>query len=300
MRIGVSISSTHVVDDHAVGVQRILERAHVARDAGLDSLSLGDHHSVGVPYYQGVPMVGRLTAEWDPARPLGCLFLLPLWNPVIVAEQVGTLASLHPGPFLLQTGIGAGAEQFSAMGSDLSQRGRDLDESIRVIKGLLAGETISSERFGLHEAQVNPRPPRPAQWWIGAGSPGPLQRAAREGDAWYGGPNVTLKSAPAQLEIYREAAAELGRPSRAIVRKDVIVLRDADRATELGDEMIARGYRGMPKEMVIYGGVEAAVDQLRPFKDLGFDDVIVRCMTIEQPDALETLELMGEVRAALG
>ena len=62
MRSGVSVSSTHLVRDHSAGAQRIIERAHVARDAGLDSLSLGDHHSVGVPYYQGVPMVGRKRA----------------------------------------------------------------------------------------------------------------------------------------------------------------------------------------------------------------------------------------------
>ncbi|MEE9416922.1 MAG: hypothetical protein V3V01_16695, partial [Acidimicrobiales bacterium] len=86
MRIGVSLSSTYLVDDHAEGARRLIERARVARDAGLDSVSLGDQHSMAIPYYQGVAMLGRLTAEWDPSRALGCLFLLPLWNPVVVAE----------------------------------------------------------------------------------------------------------------------------------------------------------------------------------------------------------------------
>jgi alkanesulfonate monooxygenase SsuD/methylene tetrahydromethanopterin reductase-like flavin-dependent oxidoreductase (luciferase family) len=298
MRLGVSLNSTHPTDDHAQGAQWMLERARTARDAGLDSLSLGDHHSMPVPYYQGVPMLGRLTAEWDPTRPLGALFLLPLWNPVLVAEQVGTLASLHPGPFLLQTGIGDGAGQFAAMNADLTTRGAMLDESIRVIKGLLAGETVDSERFGIAGAQVNPRPPHGVEWWIGAGAPGPLRRAAREGDAWYGGPHVTPGDA-GMIDTYREEAARLGRTSRVIVRKDVILLRDADRATALGDELLRRGYRGMTREMVVYGGVESAIEQLAPFADLGVDEIVVRCMSIDQADALETLELAGEVRAAL-
>ena len=41
-----------------------------ATTPGLDSLFIGDHHNVPVPYYQNVPMLGRLLAEWDdrPAR----------------------------------------------------------------------------------------------------------------------------------------------------------------------------------------------------------------------------------------
>ncbi|MEQ8841911.1 MAG: LLM class flavin-dependent oxidoreductase [Acidimicrobiales bacterium] len=299
MRLGVSLSSTHDTADHAAGAQWILERARVARDAGLDSLTLGDHHSVAVPYYQGVPMLGRLTAEWDPNRPLGCLFLLPLWHPVLVAEMVGTLAALHRGPFVVQTGIGGGAEQFAAMSADLTTRGTDLDESIRVIKALLAGERVDSERFGVVGAVANPRPPSGVEWWIGAGGDGPLRRAAREGDCWYGGPHVTPAGAPAMIEIYRAEAERLGRASAVRVRKDVIILRDGDRARQLGDDMITRGYRGMTREMVAYGGVDDVVEQLSPFGDLGVDEIVIRCMTIEQADALETLELAGEVRAAL-
>jgi hypothetical protein len=38
-------------------------------------------------------MLGRLLAEWGEA-PAGCLFLLPLWHPVLVAEQIGTLTPI--------------------------------------------------------------------------------------------------------------------------------------------------------------------------------------------------------------
>jgi hypothetical protein len=39
----------------------------------------------------------------------GALFLLPLWNPVLVAEQVGTLATLAPGRFIVQAGLWLGS-----------------------------------------------------------------------------------------------------------------------------------------------------------------------------------------------
>jgi alkanesulfonate monooxygenase SsuD/methylene tetrahydromethanopterin reductase-like flavin-dependent oxidoreductase (luciferase family) len=63
-------------------------------------------------------MLGRLLAEWGGA-PAGCLFLLPLWNPVLVAEQIGTLASIAQGPFIMQCGLGYGEAQFAAMGANL-------------------------------------------------------------------------------------------------------------------------------------------------------------------------------------
>lgn len=299
MRIGVSITSAHPVDDPRLGVANMIERAGIARDAGLDSLSLGDHHATAVPYYQGVPMLARLSTEWDTFRPTGCLFLLPLWNPVLAAEQIGVLASMCAGTFVVQTGIGGGDQQFRAMGANLADRGRDLDESIRVIKALLAGNTVQSEHFGIHDAIINPRPPGKVEWWIGAGRPGPLRRAAREGDAWYGGPGVIPSVAPDLLDIYRQACATHGRSPRAIVRKDVIVLRNADRARRLGDQLIEAGYRAMPREAVAYGGVEDVAEQLAPYRDLGFSDVIVRCMTVGQTEARETLELCGEVRRLL-
>jgi len=39
-----------------------------------------------------VPIIGRLLAEWT--GQIGCLFLMSMWNPALLAEQVGTLASM--------------------------------------------------------------------------------------------------------------------------------------------------------------------------------------------------------------
>ncbi|MEM9465056.1 MAG: LLM class flavin-dependent oxidoreductase [Actinomycetota bacterium] len=299
MRLGVSLTSVHVVDDHAEGARHIIERAHACAAAGLDLLSMGDQHNVPVPYYQNVPMIGRLMADWPSDRPVGALFLLPLWHPVTVAEQVGTLATMTQAPFVIQTGIGGGEGAFAAMGKTVTRRARDLDESIRVIKALLAGETVDSERFGLVGSHISPRPPVPAEWWIGAGAPAALDRAAREGDCWYGNADLTPESAAVALEGYHDACERHGRTPRAAIRKDVIVLADGDRARQLGDELIAAGYRGMPREAVAYGGVDDVAEQLAVFAELGFDDVTVRCMAVPQADAIETLTLCGEVRAAL-
>src|SRR5579872_2345825 len=115
MRVGISIGSTFFGAGRA-GPESVLAQARAAFSAQLDSLTVGDHHATGpVDYVQNVPMLGRVLAEWT-GRPVGCLFLVPLWHPVLLAEQIGTLAAIASGPFIVQTGLGEGAEQFGAMG----------------------------------------------------------------------------------------------------------------------------------------------------------------------------------------
>lgn len=301
MRLGISLSSSRPHGDavaHANGARSIVERAREANQAGLDSLTLGDHHAMATPYYQNIPMMGRLLAEWDPDRPVGCLFLLPLWHPVLVAEQVATLATMSDAPFIIQTGIGGGDQQFAAMGASLTTRAVALEESVRIIKELLAGESVSSETYGLTEAHISPLPPHGVEWWMGAGVTNALRRAARLGDAWYTDPRVTPDSLGAPLANYERFCAEAGTTPTTVVRKDVVVLRDGDRARRIGDTLVAAGYRGMDSSQLVYGGVEEVVDRLAPFQGMGVSELMVRCMSVDEPDALETIECCGEVRRA--
>ena len=78
--------------------------------------------------------------------PAGCLFLLPLWHPVLVAEQIGTLAAIFQGPFIMQCGLGWGEARFAAMGANVRTRPSAFEEALDIVRRLLAGETVSSAR----------------------------------------------------------------------------------------------------------------------------------------------------------
>src|SRR3954464_3885631 len=146
MRVGISLTSNYPdVTDPRQGARWMIERAAAARSTGLDSLFIGDQHASPTPYYQNTPMLGRLLAEWGEA-PAGCLFLLPMWHPVLVAEQIGTLAAIARGPFILQCAIGGGEEQFGAFGVSLRERPARFEAGLDVIRRLCAGEEVSVER----------------------------------------------------------------------------------------------------------------------------------------------------------
>lgn len=287
------------------GPRAVLDQARAAVRAGLDSLTVGDHHATGpAGYVQNVPIMGRILAEWT-GRQAGCLFLVPLWHPVLMAEQIGTLAAMADGPFIVQAGIGAGREQFAAMGASLRRRVPVFEESFRVVRALLSGETVSSEMFGIEAARIAPTPPEGVEWWLGGGVAKSIDRAARLGDCWYGNADLTPETAARDITIYREACAVHGRePSRIPLRKDVLVCEDRSEAERAGDALVAAGYRGFDAEAVAYGDPARVAEQLSVYRDLGFTDIIVRTMgplpADLGPDApVRSVELAGEVQKLL-
>ena len=74
-----------------MGARRMIERAQAAARCGLDSLFVGDHHAAPTPYYQNTPILARMLADWR-AAPAGALYLLPFRHPVLLAEEIATLA----------------------------------------------------------------------------------------------------------------------------------------------------------------------------------------------------------------
>ena len=300
MRVGISLTSSHTVTDPREGARWMIERAAAAERAGVDSLFVGDHHATPGPYYQNVPMLARMLAEWTD-RPAGCLFLLPLWNPVLIAEQVGTLAAIARGRFIFQCRLGDGEAQFLAMGANIKQRPSAFEEAFDIIKRLLAGETVSSQgRFVLENARVSPRPAEPVEYWIGANARVAIDRAARIADGWLASPSLTLEKAREQAAWYREACARYGKtPSAVAIRRDIYVGESSAEAAAVGGAIARAGYRGFDPAALVWGSVEEVVDKFRAFEPLGYTDIIVRHITDSQADVVGSLGRLAEVGRAL-
>ena len=282
------------------GAQWLVERARAARDAALDSLFIGDHHNVPVPYYQNVPMLGRLLAEWDD-RPCGALFLLPLWHPVLVAEQIGTLASIARGPFIMQCAIGGGAEQFDALGVPIKARPSRFEAGLDVIRRLCAGEEVSTDApYAITRARIAPIPPEPLEVWIGAAAAPAIDRAARLGDAFLIGPEAVPNDVGALVATYREACARHGRtPTTIAVRRDVHVGADDADARRVAGPILDRGYRGFDPAAPVVGGVDTVAASFADLAAMGCTDVIIRHLADDQPEVLASFERLGAVRAAV-
>ncbi len=297
MRVGVSLRTAYITNDVRQGAQWVIERAAAAWAAGLDSLFVGDHHVVPVPYYQNSPLLGRLLAEWGD-RPFGALYLLPLWNPVLVAEQVGTLATLAPGRFILPCAVGGGAEQFAGMGVPMRERAVRFEAGLDIVRRLLAGETVDATGpYVVESARIAPVPPEPVEVWIGGTAPPAVDRAARLGDGFLADAHLTPDGARDLLARYRERCGMHGRtPSAVAIRRDIHVgANDAD-AERVAGPVVAGGYRGFDPSACTYGGVETVATAFRRYADMGYTDVIVRHLAEDQAEVLGSHERLAQVR----
>ena len=297
MRVGASLRSGYGPMNAREGAQWMIERARAARDAGLDSLFVGDHHNVPMPYYQNVPMLGRLLAEWD-SRPAGALFLLPLWHPVLVAEQIGTLASIAGGRFIMQCALGGGAGQFAAFGLAEKQRRSRFEASLDVIRRLCAGEEVSTESpFEIERARIAPVPPERLEVWIGASAPPAIDRAARLGDAFLVGPEATPNEARELMAVYQEACARHNVPPTTIaIRRDIHVGADEADAERVAGPILERGYRGFDPAAPVVGGPAKVAASFAELAGMGYTDVIVRHLADDQTEVLRSYARLAEVR----
>ncbi len=278
----------------------MVERAFAARQADLDTLFVGDHHATPTHYYQNSAILGRMLAEWH-NKPAGALYLLPLWNPVLLAEQIGTLAAIMEGRFILQCALGGDRKQSAAMGVDLKHRVPMFEQGLQIMKALWAGETVTHERFwNIQEAKISPVPSEQIEIWVGAVAPAAINRTARVADGWLAQPGIGLDEARKQANQYRQACAEHSvEPTAVAIRRDIFVGRTSQEAATVKEAYMSRGYRGFAEDAFMVGSVAEVADQMQAFADDGFTDIIVRNMSSDQSQALATIERLAEVRDLL-
>jgi alkanesulfonate monooxygenase SsuD/methylene tetrahydromethanopterin reductase-like flavin-dependent oxidoreductase (luciferase family) len=297
MKIGISVASAYNVTDVRQGARQMIDRASAAARANLDSLFVGDHHVVPTPYYQNMPMMGRMLAEWH-HRPAGVLLLLPLWNPVLAAEQVATLACINQDRFILQCGLGRDAHQFNAMGANIRHRPSAFEQSLSSMRALWRGETVSLDgRWRFQNAKVSPLPPEPIEVWIGASAEVAIDRAARLGDVWLADPSLTPEGAEAALARYHLALQkhQIKVPDTIAIRRDIYVAESAQEAAELRTS-IGDQYRGFDPSALIIGDAASVANQFQELEKLGYTDIIVRNLHPDPAAAVASTDRLKQVK----
>lgn len=298
MQVSLSIKSgygPHVTARSAAA--QFLERVELADELGFDGLFVGDHHVTATTYLQNVPVLARALAAWGP-RPVGALFLLPLWPPVLLAEQIGTLAAMSGAPFVLQCALGGGETQFAGMGVALADRRRLFETHLDVVTRLLRGEAVATGSPHGASASIDPVPDEPVEVWIGAHGPPAIDRAARLGDAWYAAPRHTVGELTTLMGTYRQACERHGaEPARVPVRRDVHVAADASEAERVRAEVAASGHRGFDPQAVIVGEVGEVAEAFAELAEIGFTEVVARQLAVDHAGAMASLQRLGDVRA---
>ncbi|MDH2901713.1 MAG: TIGR03619 family F420-dependent LLM class oxidoreductase [archaeon] len=167
-----------------------------AEKLGYDSIWLTDHilmpENSGTVYgtiLETMTTLGYLAAVTSKVKLGISSLVMALRNPVIVAKQLATIDYLSGGRVTLATGAGWNEDEYSILGSNFHNRGKRLDESIRLIKSLWRGDKNFESKVIRQHFDSQSFEPRPVQKelfiWIGGNSKAAMRRARTLGDGWH-------------------------------------------------------------------------------------------------------------------
>ena len=326
VKLGLGLSVQHPPgDDQAERFREHVEQVRLARAVGFDSIWASQHYvSQPFSYFQPIPTLARLAAEAEGLRLGTGVLLLPLHQPVAVAEELATLDVVSGGRLVFGAGLGYRDVENLAMGLDPKTRVGRLEEGLEVIERLWTGEPVSYEgrHFRLKDVTLSMRPlqrPRPPIW-LAANADAAVARAARVADAWLMNPHATLATLERQLTGFREARAALGRPVGEIpLIRECCVAADRgaavagarphlapkyeayqqweqDKALPAG-ERFDLGFEALARDRFLLGDPSRLAEELARYRErLGVTTVIVRVQWPGMPQAhvLRSIRLLGE------
>lgn len=203
-------------------IDEAIEVVRAASAMGYAWVSMGQHWlSHPTIWPQPYPLIARLAPETGDMQLKTSVLLLPLLNPVEVAENVATLDHITHGRLLLGVAIGYREKELETVGLGRKDRAPKLEESIQLLKRLWSGEEVTFEgkyakvtkgRMGFTTYQ-KPHPPIE----MGAQSEGATKRAARITDGVFFGPQVAWNDIRKLADLYRQARQEAGHADLGIL-----------------------------------------------------------------------------------
>jgi len=285
--------------------------ALAAEQAGWDGVSTWDHLMAiqgpwRQPIFEGWSVLAAWAALTDRIRISLMVGANTFRNPGLTAKLATTLDHISNGRATLAIGGAWFEREHEAHGIDfgasVGERLDRFDEAVMLIRQLLDGQTIDHVgRFYTFKDAVQAPSPVQAHLPILIGGSGPrktLRTVATYADAW--NTNGTPEAFAANDAILTAHCSAVGRDPGLIERTvsfHVLVRDDpADAQRALEGQLAHNGIPDLGGAPTLLGPPALIADHLRPYRELGMAEVVVR---LPAPYDAETIERIGEVRAAL-
>ncbi|MBI4083888.1 MAG: LLM class flavin-dependent oxidoreductase [Candidatus Lambdaproteobacteria bacterium] len=328
MKIHLLVTNQHELDtDMVSALEEQYVQVRLLRDKGWDGIMVGQHYlnEGNNKQLQMVPFLARLQAEAGEMTLGTGIMILPLYNPVDVAETVASLDVIAKGNFIFGVGLGYREKEFDAFAAWKGTRVKRFEETLDVATRLWQGEEVTyrSDFCKLEHAKLTNLPiqkPYPTIWFAAHRDPA-VRRAARLGHAWYINPNSTPARIKQQLAVYKDELAKHNVPFPAHLpcRKEIFCAKDRDTAIEMAGPYMTAKYRtyaqwfkagkdnlkknydkafeDLLKDRFILGSPEECYEQLRPYwEEIGCTHFVFRTQFVGMPlsTALHSLRLISD------
>ncbi|WP_433305235.1 LLM class flavin-dependent oxidoreductase [Actinoplanes sp. CA-030573] len=245
----------------------LIEWARRAEQRGFASLGTIDR--IVYPSYDTMTSLAAAAGATSRIRLISGVLLAPLYQPVWLAKAAASLDAISGGRLTLGLGVGGRADDFTAMGRSMRERGSDMDRALEVMRTVFDGGKLGEDEFPVA------RHGRP-RLLIGGNSDAAVRRTIAYGQGWIGGGGSPQQLAPMLERVRREwrAAGREGEPRFAALAY-----------FGLSDEQASRrslstyyGFLGDMATMVADGALrtpQALRDAVKAFEEIGLDELIL-------------------------
>ena len=239
-----------------------------AERLGFDSVWLTEHHFCDDGYTPSPLVVAAAIGARTRRLRIGTnLMVLPLHDPVRIAEDAATLSLLTGGRFDLGVGSGYRAGEFAEFGRQLRHRPSLVEEGIALIRRAWAGESLEfrGKRYAHGDVRVTPAPEHLPKLYLGAMAEPAIERVARIADGF-------LSTGGIGHDVYLERLARYGRePADGVIIAGhwAIIADDPEReAATVGPHVLYQvnqyidwGAFGPPESVPRFANATAALTQ---------------------------------------
>jgi alkanesulfonate monooxygenase SsuD/methylene tetrahydromethanopterin reductase-like flavin-dependent oxidoreductase (luciferase family) len=247
-----------------------LDMAEWGESNGCIAIAVSEHHAspdgyLPAPLVLASAMAGRTRRVGIQVAAL----LLPLHDPIPLAEQMAVLDLASGGRVSYVLAIGYRPEEYAAFGRSFAERGKRMDACLGALKRAWTGEEFEFEG---RRVRVLPKPATPGgpPCLIGGGSVPAVKRAAR-----FGMGMVLQGGDPSLAELYRAECAKAGTAPGAFILPpegtvtSAFVADDVDAAWErlgphlLHDAKMYASWLSGANQEAVSGSTASTVAELR-------------------------------------
>lgn len=279
------------------GPQASTDVAVNAESAGYAALWVSDLTSA--PVLDPLLCLATAAAQTERALIGVAVLLVPLHQPLRLANQLATLDQLSQGRLVVGVGFGSRPEIYRRYELDPDNRLSRYLDALALIRDLWTTESIDYDN-GLWriEGPTNVVPPAQSPGpplVIGARQPRAVKRAVREGDGWA----ISGSAPPDEIEqarqLVREELETIGKPAEefAVIRRMYVCIAEQNQGgLERSRSWFAENY-GNPDiadRSVTIGPAAAVAERIHQELESGIDHVIVNPMF----DEVAHLESLAE------
>ncbi len=306
-----------------------VEQMLLAESYGFDTSLISEHHLVENGYFPAPLMTCAAIAMRTKTIRVGSgVVLLPLYNPLHLAEHGTVLDVISNGRFTLGVGQGYRKEEFEAFQVPLTERPARLREGIEALRALWTqpSATYIGKMFQYRNVTLRPFPlqkPHPPIW-VAAKAVSAVRLAARVGDAWFADPITPLKILKQRMGEYKEALRAQGKPSEGFdfpLMREVYCADTDERAWDEAREPVLYVYKeyldwghmldddanpvppgdvrtlSLLRNRFIIGSPETCIRECRKYmQELGTTNMIMRMKFpgLSHQRVLDSIKLWGE------